>query len=70
MKVILDVNDSRAPFFMELIKSLDYISILKEVKGKEKSMAIQDLTEAFHDVKLHQEGNKQLKSAKDLLNEL
>ena len=55
---------------MELVKSLDYISILKEVKDKEKSKAIQELAEAFSDVKLHQEGKKQLKSAKDLLNEL
>ena len=55
---------------MELLKSLDYISILKEVKDKEKSEAVQELAEAFNDVNLHQEGKKQLKSAKDLLNEL
>lgn len=70
MKVILDIQDNRVPFFMELVKSLDYISILKEVKDKGKSKAIQDLAEAFNDVKLHQEGEKKLKSAKDLLNEL
>lgn len=70
MKVILDIPDNRVPFFMELLKSLDYISILKEVKDKEKSKAVQELAEAFNDVNLHQEGKKQLKSAKDLLNEL
>ena len=70
MKVILDIKDSRVPFFMELLKSLDYVNIIKEVKNKEKGKAIQDLTEAFNDVKLHQEGKKQLKSAKDLLDEL
>ena len=70
MKVILDIQDNRVPFFMELVKSLDYISILKEVKGKEKSKTVQELSEAFNDVNLHQEGKKQLKSAKDLLNEL
>ena len=70
MKVILDIQDNRVPFFMELLKSLDYISILKEVKDKKKSKAVQELAEAFNDVKLHQEGKKQLKSAKDLLNEL
>ena len=32
MKVILDIKDNRVPFFMELLKSLDYINILKEVK--------------------------------------
>ncbi|MDH5382450.1 MAG: hypothetical protein OEW75_16465 [Cyclobacteriaceae bacterium] len=70
MKVILDIQDNRVPFFMELVKSLDYISVLKEVKDRKKSEAIQDLAEAFNDVKLHQEGKKQLKSAKDLLDEL
>ena len=70
MKVILDIQDNRVPFFMELLKSLDYISILKEVKDEEKGKAVQELAEAFDDVNLHQEGKKQLKSAKDLLNEL
>ncbi len=41
MKVILDIQEGRATFLMELLKSLDYISILKEVKSKEKSQAIQ-----------------------------
>lgn len=70
MKVILDIKESRVPFFMELLRSLDYVEILKEVKGKEKSKAIQDLAEAFNDVRLHEEGKKELKSAKDLLDEL
>lgn len=70
MKVILDIKDNRVPFFMELLKSLDYISVLKEVKDKESSKVIQDLADAFNDVKLYEEGKKDLKSAKDLLNEL
>lgn len=70
MKVILDIQENRVPFFLELLKSLDYISILKEVKSKEKSQAIQDLAESFNDVKLYEEGKKKLKSAKELLDEL
>ncbi len=70
MKVILDIQENRVPFFMELLKSLDYIHILKEVKSKEKSQAIQDLAEAFNDVKLYEKGKKELKSAKDVLDEL
>ncbi|MBB3699474.1 hypothetical protein KMW28_24885 [Flammeovirga yaeyamensis] len=66
MKVILDIDDKRVPFFMELLKSLDYIDIIKEVEDKEKGKAIQNLTEAFNDVKLYEEGKKSLKSAKDL----
>ena len=70
MKVILDIKEDRVPFFMELLESLDYIRILKQVKDKESSKIIQDLVDAFNDVKLYEEGKKNLKSAKDLLNEL
>lgn len=70
MKVILDIKENnRAPFFMELVKSLDYISVLKEVKDERKGKFIAGLADAFNDVKLYEEGKKKLKSAKDLLNE-
>lgn len=71
MKVILDIKESsRVPFFMELIKGLSYVSVIKEVKNEEKSQFISDLAESFNDVKLYEQGKKKLKSAKDLLNEL
>jgi hypothetical protein len=55
---------------MELVKSLDYIRVVKEIKDESKSQFVADLAESFNDVKLHQQGKKKLKSAKDLLNEL
>lgn len=55
---------------MELLKSLDYVSVLKEVKDEKKSQSISDMAEAFNDVKLYEKGKKKLKSAKDLLDEL
>ena len=71
MKVILDIKEnSRAPFFMEMVKSLDYIRVVKEIRDEKKSRFISDLAEAFNDVKLYEQGKKKLKSAKDLLNEL
>lgn len=70
MKVILDIKDNRIPFFMELVNSLDFISVVKEVKDERKSEFISDLAEAFNDVKLYEQGKKKLKSAKDLLSEL
>ncbi len=71
MKIILDIkDDNRIPFFMELVKSLDYISVVKEVKDKRKGQFIADLAEAFNDVTLHEQGKKKLKSAKELLHEL
>lgn len=71
MKVILDIKENnRVPFFMEMVKSLDYISVIKEIKEKRKSQFVTDLAQAFNDVKLYEAGKKNLKSAKDLLNEL
>lgn len=68
MKVILDIKSNRVSFFMELIKSLDYVAVIKEVKDKRKSEFVNDLAEAFNDVKQHEDGKKKLKSAKKLLN--
>lgn len=71
IKVILDIKeDNRIPFFMEMVKSLDYITVVKEIKDERKSKFITDLAEAFSDVRLYEQGKKKLKSAKDLLNEL
>jgi hypothetical protein len=71
MKVILDIKEeSRVPFFMELVRSLDYISVVKEFKEERNSQVIADLTEAFNDVQLHEKGEKKLKTAKDLLREI
>jgi hypothetical protein len=39
-------------------------------KEKASNQLFNDLTEAFNDVKLYEQGKKKLKSAKDLLNEL
>ena len=55
---------------MEMIKSLDYITIVKEVKDEAKSQLVTDWADAFNDVKLFEQGKKKLKSAKDVLNEL
>lgn len=71
MKVILDITENdRVPFFMELVRSLDYISVLKEVKDKRKGEFIAGLADAFNDVKLYEQGKKKLKTAKELINEL
>jgi len=55
---------------MDMLRRLDYISVVKEVKEQRKSQIISDLAEAFEDVRLHEQGKKKLKSVKELLNEL
>lgn len=70
MKVLLDIPENRAPFFMELVHSLPYVQVIREIKEARKNEFIQDMAEAFNDVKLYEQGAKKLKRAKDLLNEL
>ncbi len=70
MKVILEIENKRASFVMELLKSFKYVHILSEIKNPEKEKIIHELDEAFSDIKLHAQGKKKLKTAKALLNEL
>jgi hypothetical protein len=51
-------------------KSLNYISVVKEIKDESKGLFVADFAEAFNNLKLYEQGEKKLKSAKDLLNEL
>ena len=70
MEVVLDIKDrSRAPFLMELLRSLDYISV-KEVKTERKSRIVSDLKESLEEVKLYEEGKIKLQTFDELLNEL
>ena len=69
MEVILEIKDKRrAPFFMELLRGLDYISV-KKVEKKNNNQILTDLAEAFEEVKLHEQGKIRLKSLKEVLNE-
>jgi len=70
MEVILDIKDKRrAPFLMELLRSLDYINVRK-VEKENNNQIFADLAEAFQDVKLHEQGKIKLKSLKEVLHEL
>ena len=68
MKILLDVKEEKAAFVMELLNNLKFVKI--EKLDDEKEEVLKDLKQAIEEVKLHKEGKIQLKSAKDLLNEL
>ena len=70
MRLVLDISDNRSAFFIELIQSLDYIRILKKIQRDNDINMLNDLTDAFDDVKAHNLGHKQLKTAEELYNEL
>jgi len=70
MEVVLSIKDkSKAPFLMDLLKSLDYIRI-KKVKMKRKNRIVSDLRKSLEEVKLYEEGKIKLQTFDELLNEL
>ena len=68
MKVLLDVKENHYQFFLELVKSLNYIKVLKEIKGSEKSLLVGDLVESFKNIEDYESGTKKMKTAREFLN--
>lgn len=70
MKVVLDIKDeAHAIKFMDIVEKLDYVDVLMQIRDKKTSQFISDMVESFDNVRQYEQGKKQLKSAKDLLNE-
>ena len=69
MKVILDIEDHKADFVMELLNNLS--AYVKTTKIEEdNSDIIESIKTSLKEVKMHKEGKIKLKSAYDLLNEV
>jgi hypothetical protein len=70
MKMLLEIPETKISFFEELISSFSYVHVLKIIKDHEKGKQVFDLAEAFNEVKLHEQGKKKLKNAKEFFDEL
>lgn len=68
MKILLDINDNKAAFIMELLKNFKF------VKAKPltpyKAEVLEGIKTAVEEMKLINEGKLKGTPAKDLLNEL
>lgn len=68
MRVLLDIKDSKAPFVMELLKSLSF------VKAKPltpyKARILEDTKEAIEEMQLVKKGKLKTRNAEDLFDEL
>lgn len=69
MKVVLDIQDKKVAFALEVLRSLSFVKNAKTM-SMSKIQLWEDLVEAANDVKLHKKGKIKLKTAQDLLNEL
>lgn len=68
MKVLLDIKDTKAPFFMELLKHFSFVRV--KILSDKKAKILADLKESIEEVKLHKQGKIKLKSAEEFLKEL
>ena len=68
MKVMLDIKDNKAEFFMELIKNFPFVKAQPISDGKAKVLV--ELKEAVDNMKLVKEGKLKGRPARELLDEL
>lgn len=68
-QVILQVKDGKYKFFMELIRSLDFVQI-EENREDTKEEVLANLKQGFQEMKLHKEGKVKGTPLEDFLDEL
>lgn len=68
MKVLLDINDNKADFIMELLRSFSFVKA--ETISPKKAQFLKELKGSMDEVTLAKQGKIKLKSADQLLNEL
>lgn len=68
MKVLLDIKDSKVPFVMELLNSLNFVKA--KPLTDEKAELMGNIREAVEELKLVRQGKLKGIPAKELLDEL
>ena len=68
MKVLLEIEDSKATHLMEVLKSLSYVKAKQLTDAKAQLMC--EIREAVEEMKLIRSGKKEARVADDFLNEL
>lgn len=68
MKILLDIKDNKVFFFMELLKSFNFVKA--EPLSDEKALIIKEIKTAVHEINLIKKGKRKARNAEDFLNEL
>lgn len=69
MKILLDIQDSKVSFFMEVVKNFSFIKKATQISVA-KANLMQDIKEAVEELRLVREGKLEARNAEDLINEL
>ena len=68
MKLLLEISDNKAAFFMELLKNFSFVKAKPLTPYKAK--VLEDIKEAVEEMKLIKQGKLKGRNAEDLFNEL
>ena len=68
MKILLDIQDNKAAFIMELLKNFSFVKA-KPITN-EKALLMEEIKEAVENVELAKQGKIKAKPLNELLNEL
>lgn len=68
MKVLLDINDSKADFMLELLQNFPFVKA--ETISTSKATFLKEFKEAIDEVNLAEQGKIKLKTAEELFDEL
>lgn len=69
MKILLDINDNKVAFFMEILKSFKFVKKATPLSDS-KANLMQEIREAVNELKQVKEGKLEARNAEDLINEL
>lgn len=65
-QLIIQVQDSKVPFFMELIKNFDFVEVDSHTDGELK----ENIRQGLKELQLIEQGKMRATTLKDFLNEL
>ena len=69
MKVLVEIPDNKASIALEVLRSLIFVKKADPISA-EKSLLMEEIREAVHNLNLVKQGKAKAKPARELLNEL
>lgn len=69
MKILLEINDNKVSFFMELLKNFSFVKNATPISNSKDNL-MQDIREAIEELNLIKQGKLKGIPARDLLDEL
>lgn len=75
-QVIINIPEKKFPFFMKLMKSLDFVKVVEPSKALEEQLTPgqmetwKNIKQGFTELKLSEEGKLTFRPIEDIINEL